>query len=115
MRVAVKGLGLDAAESLQEGPRIGGEVNQAGTSRYGLKPGDVRRAASTFVAGEGAANVYRGGRVYEAVVRGIPEARRDVTDIEQLPIDTPSGGTVPLRRVANVRLASTPSDLKRRQ
>src|SRR5256714_14605844 len=115
MRVAVKGLGLDAAESLQEGPRIGGEVNQAGTSRYGLKPGDVRRAASTFVAGEGAANVYRGGRVYEAVVRGISEARRDVTDIEEVPVEKASGGKGPAGRVGGVGVAFNRSHLQPRQ
>jgi len=111
----VKGLVDLHVEPQQDVPQVEVTPKLTESLRYGLKPGDVRRAASTFVAGEGAANVYRGGRVYEAVVRGIPEARRDVTDIEQLPIDTPSGGTVPLGRVASVRVASTPSDIKREQ
>ncbi len=36
-----------------------------------------------------------------------------MTDLENLPIDTPSGGHVPLGKVANLTVNSTPSDITR--
>ena len=36
--------------------------------RYGLKPGDVRRAAATLVAGEEVGDVYRAGKAYDVQV-----------------------------------------------
>ena len=43
----------------------------------------------------------------------IPSARESLSDVEQLPIDTPGGSQVRLERVADVRVAPTPSAIER--
>jgi Cu/Ag efflux pump CusA len=48
-------------------------------------------------------------------VTAIPSARDSVTDVENLPIDTPRGGRVRLGRVADVRIAPTPNAIEREQ
>ena len=51
----------------------------------------MRRAAATMVAGEEVGDIFRAGRAYDVVVWGTPKSRGDVTALERLPIDTPSG------------------------
>jgi Cu/Ag efflux pump CusA len=75
--------------------------------RYGLKPGDVRRAVSTLVSSEEVGDIFRGGRAYDVHVWSTPKSRRNLTDIRNLPIDTPSGGRVRLSDVAYVRVRPT--------
>ena len=48
-------------------------------------------------------------------VTAIPSARDSVTDVINLPIDTPDGGRVRLGDVADVRLAPTPNAIEREQ
>ena len=59
-------------------PQIEVEVDLAKAAQYGLKPGDVRRAAATLVAGEEVGDIFRGGRAYDVVVWSTPEARDSV-------------------------------------
>ncbi len=75
-------------------PQIEVTVKLAEAEKYGLKPGDVRRAAATLVAGEEVGDIFRTGKAYDVVVWSPPATRGNVTDIEQLPIDTPSGKQV---------------------
>ncbi len=100
-------------EPQQSEPHIEVTTKLGVARRYGLKPGDVRRASATLLASEGVANIFRNQRTYEVVVWGDPKIRRNLSDIRRLPIDTPDGGQVPLGRVADVRLRSTPSVIKR--
>src|SRR4051812_31998798 len=59
-------------------PQIQVEVDLARAARFGLKPGDVRRAAATLVAGEEVGDIFRGGRAFDTVVWSVPEARGSV-------------------------------------
>ncbi len=90
-------------------PQIEVEVDLAKAESYGIKPGDVRRAAATTVAGEEVGDVFRDGKAYDVVVWTVPATRSSVTSIEQMPIDTPSGRTIHLSDVAEVRVRSTPN------
>ena len=77
-------------------PQLQVEVNLAKAEKYGLKPGDVRRAAATLVAGEEVGDIFRGGKAYDVMVWSTPQTRTSVPDIQNLRIDTPSGKTVRL-------------------
>ncbi len=89
----------------QEGvPQLEVKVNLAAARRYGVKPGDVRRAASTLMESEEVGDIFRGGRAYDVHVWSTPETRRSLTNLRELPIDTPGGGRVLLGRVANVQI-----------
>lgn len=99
----------------QDVPQVEVTVKLGVARRYGLKPGDVRRAAATMVAGEEAGDIFRDGKVYGVAVWSTPRVRRNLTDLKQLPIDVPRprGGRVALGKVADVRLTPIPSDIKR--
>ncbi|MDT4980730.1 MAG: hypothetical protein QOG07_2609 [Pseudonocardiales bacterium] len=104
----------DAHTDLQiDEPQIEVEVNLAKAATYGLKPGDVRRAASTMVAGEEVGDIFRGGKAYDTVVWSTPETRNNVSAISDLPIDTPSGKVIRLADVALVKIAPVPNVIER--
>lgn len=90
-------------------PNVEIEVDLAAAEPYGLKPGDVRRAAATHFAGLGVGFVFEDQRVYDVVVWGSPETRKSVSDIKDLLIDAPRGGYARLGDVADVRIASSPT------
>jgi Cu/Ag efflux pump CusA len=105
---------IDLHMSFQEKiPQIGVKVDLAKAQKYGLKPGDVRRAATTLVALEEAGDIHIANRTYDVNVWSIPAARHSLSDIRNLPIDTPGGGHVRLAEVADVRVAPTPNVVNR--
>ncbi|HEY0508305.1 MAG TPA: efflux RND transporter permease subunit [Blastococcus sp.] len=93
-------------------PQLEIEVDLATAAQYGIKPGDVRRAVATLVAGEEVGDNWRDGRAFDAVVVGIPEARDSVPAIGELLIDTPAGPRVRVADVADVSLQPTPNAVK---
>jgi CzcA family heavy metal efflux pump len=88
-------------------------VNLAKAEKYGLKPGDVRRDAATLVAGEEVGDIFRAGKAYDTVVWSPERTRRSFSDIENLPIDLPSGGRIRLGDVATVALRPNPNAIDR--
>ena len=82
-------------------------------SEYGLKPGDVRRAAATLVAGEEVGDIFRAGKRLRR--RGVehPGDAHERDAIGNLPIDTPSGARVRLTDVATVALKPNPNAIER--
>lgn len=96
-----------------EEPTLEIEVDLASAQRYGVKPGDVRRAAATLLSGLQVGSLFEEQKVFDVVVWGAPEIRESVEDVNNLLIDTPGGGHVRLQEVAEVRLASSPTVIKR--
>ena len=78
-------------------------------ARYGLKPGDIRRAAATIVSGDEVSDIHKDGKVYDIMVWSLPEYRSSVTAIRNLSLDTSTGGHVPLKAVADVTVEPTPN------
>ncbi|MBI3780625.1 MAG: efflux RND transporter permease subunit [candidate division NC10 bacterium] len=122
VKEALKGIDgiVDLHVELHENiPQIEVKLDLAKAQRYGLKPGDVRRAAAVLVAGEEAGDIHTPNKTYDVQVWSIPAARNTLTDIRKLLIDTPGGGHVQLQDVADVRITPTPNviqheNLKRR-
>jgi CzcA family heavy metal efflux pump len=105
---------IDVQTALQKDiPQLNIEVDLAKAQSYGLKPGDVRRAAATLVAGEEVGDVYRGGKAYDVQVWSPPAVRSDVSAIRNIPIDTPSGKKILLSDVASIQVKPTPNVIQR--
>ena len=110
---ATPGLEAPQAELLTDVPQIEVKVDLDRAQRYGLKPGDVRRAAATLVAGIEVADIYQAGRTYDINVYGVPALRHSLASIQALLIDTPDGRHVRLDRVADVTIKPTPNAIPR--
>jgi len=109
---SIEGISDLRVDGQVEQPQVEIEVDLAAAEPYGLKPGDVRRAAATVFAGINVGFVFEEQRVYDVVVWGTPETRESVSDISDLIIDTPRGGHVRLGDVAHVRIAPAPTEIR---
>jgi Cu/Ag efflux pump CusA len=105
---SIKGVAATSVEKLQEEPGLDIEVNLAAAQKYGIKPGDVRRAAAAFLSGIQVGSLFEENKVFDVVVWGTPETRADFSTIRNLLLQTPSG-TVKLSDVADVTIAPNPS------
>ena len=94
-------------------PQIRIDVNLVKAERYGLKPGDVRRAAATMLASEEVGDIFRDGKAYDVHVFSTPASRNSLNDVAEMQLDTPDGGYVQLQDVAHVRLVPTPNAISR--
>jgi CzcA family heavy metal efflux pump len=97
----------------QEMPTLEIEVNLEKVKEYGLKPGDVRRAATTLVSGLLVGSIFDEQKVFDVMVFGTPETRHSVNSIENILIDTQKGGHVRLKDVADIRIATSPTVIHR--
>jgi CzcA family heavy metal efflux pump len=103
---------IDLHRELQvEIPQVQVEVDLAQALAYGIKPGDVRRAVSVMLAGEEVGDIFVAGKAYDVMVWTTPDIRESVTDIEDLPVDTPTAGPVRLGELADVRVVASPNSV----
>ncbi len=96
-----------------EMPTLEVEVDMERAKRHGLKPGDVRRAATTLVSGLEVGSLFEEQKVFDVMVWGAPNTRNNLTSINKILIDTPGGGHVPLKDVAEVRIVPTATEIRR--
>jgi Cu/Ag efflux pump CusA len=109
----VKGIKNPTVEPQAEQQAIDVEVDLNKARPYGLKPGDVRRAASTLISGITVGSLFQDQMVFDVVVWGHPNIRKDLNDVGNLLIDTPSGDQVRLADVAQVSTVAIPSVIHR--
>jgi CzcA family heavy metal efflux pump len=109
----IEGLDDLHVELVADVPEIQVRETLSAARRYGLKPGDVRRAAAVLVSSEEVGDIFRGARAYDVHVWSTPETRQSLSDIRNLPIDTPSGDRVRLGEVAAIQVKPTPNVIHR--
>jgi multidrug efflux pump subunit AcrB len=90
-------------------PAIEIQVDLAAARTVGLRPGDVRRDASTLISGLTVGSLYEQQAIFDVVLWGGPATRDSVGSLQSLLLDTPSGSRVRLGDVAHVRLTAAPT------
>ena len=99
------------SEQLVNIPQIQVKLDLAAAERHGVKPGDVRRTASAYMAGEEVGDIFHGGKAYDIQVWSVPEVRQSLTDVEDLLMDTAAGGKVALSEIADVSIHPSPGHI----
>ncbi|GJQ24971.1 MAG: cation transporter [Phycisphaerae bacterium] len=94
-------------------PQIQIALRPEAAAQFGLTAGSIRRVAMTVVKGMKVGEVYDRQMVFDVSVWGESSARSDIGAIRELLIDTPGGGHVPLKDVADVSIVATPNEIKR--
>jgi len=84
------------------------DLDRPAIARFGLNVNDVREAVETGVGGMAATEVIDGRRHFPVVVRLDVPYRSTPEVIGQILLRTPSGATVPLSQVANIRTLEGP-------
>jgi cobalt-zinc-cadmium resistance protein CzcA len=88
-------------------------VDRARIARYGLNAGDVNGLIEAAVGGTAATQVVQGEKLFDLVVRLSPRFRETPEAIANILIATPGGQQVPLKEVADVRVAKGASFIYR--
>ena len=109
---SVDGIVDEHVELQKDVPQIEVRVDLDKARTYGIKPGDVRRAAATMLAGEEVGDIFRGGKAYDVQVWSVPQSRTNLSDVQNLQLDIPGGGHVAMKDVADVSIAATPSNVQ---
>jgi Cu/Ag efflux pump CusA len=94
-------------------PTVKIQVDLAAADRFGLKPGEVRRMATSLLSGIVVGSLFEDEKVFEVVVWTPPDMRKDMAAIEKLPIDLPTGSHIPLGQVAKIGVGASPSVIRR--
>src|SRR5712691_8709950 len=109
MLARVSGVANPAVRPIPQQPKVAVKVNLAAAQRYGLRPGDIRRDATTLTSGLIVGNLYEQSKIFDVVVWGAPQTRSDLTELGNMLIDTPGGGTVALKDVASLTVRAEPA------
>ena len=109
MLAKVPGLAAPVVRLTPRQPTVDVRVKLAAAQKYGLRPGDVRREATTLTSGLIVGNLYEQSKIFDVVVWGTPGSRSDLTELGNLLIGTPSGRMVPLKSVATVAIRPEPT------
>ncbi len=114
-KVIAKVDGVDnlKVESQELVPQIEVRLRPDAAERFGLTPGQVRRAVITLLRGTKVGEIYENQKKFDVVVWGNEESRNDLTSLYDLRIDTPTGGQVPLRDIAEIGIVPAPNEVKR--
>jgi Cu/Ag efflux pump CusA len=103
----VQGVTDPRIELQPQEPTIDVRVDLAKAERFGIVPGDVRRAAATLMSGIGVGSLFEEQKVFDVVVWGTPATRASLGSVRDLVIDTTRGGHVRLGDVADVAVQPT--------
>jgi cobalt-zinc-cadmium resistance protein CzcA len=94
-------------------PQLQITVNRQQAARYGLNVADVQDAIETALGGRTSTAIWEGEQRFGVVVRFPIDARRDVSTVRGILIDTPEGAHVPLEEVADLRVVEGAMNISR--
>lgn len=104
----------EVKSSLEEGrPEVEVRIDRRLAGQYGLNVAQIASVVRTAIQGQVATRYRTGGDEIDVRVRFPEEARRNLQDLEDLLLLSPSGARVPLRAVADVAVVQGPSAIER--
>ena len=98
----IKGAADITVEKTAGLPQMNVKFNRTKIARYGLNIADVNEIVSMGFSGHTAGSIFEGEKKFDLVLRLDKSNRQDITDLQNLFIDIPSGGKIPLSELANV-------------
>ncbi|HEU4683263.1 MAG TPA: CusA/CzcA family heavy metal efflux RND transporter [Nitrospira sp.] len=78
------------------------QVDREASARYGLQVADVNAVVQAAIGGQAVTQVYEGERLFDLVVRFLPEFRQDVGAISNILVSTPNGARIPLKQLSTI-------------
>ena len=108
-----EGIGDMKAESITGLPQITIAYNRNKLAQYGLQINALNKIVQSSFSGGMAGVIFEGEKRFDLVVRLNSNDRKDISDVENLYINLPSGLQIPLREVANVSYKGGPMQISR--
>lgn len=91
-----------SVEKIEGLPQLNVAYDRTKIARYGLQISDINDMISIGYAGKTVGNVFEGERMFDLVVRLDAGQRNTLSELENLYLDLPDGGKVPLSEVAQI-------------
>lgn len=110
---AVRGAVDVSLEQQTDVPFVRFVLNRPAIARYGLRADDVAEAVETSFAGTAVGRIVDRATAFDLVVKFDPTSQADFDRLGNLPIDTPNGGPMPVRLLADVRREVGPNMILR--
>ncbi|HZT39403.1 MAG TPA: CusA/CzcA family heavy metal efflux RND transporter [Bryobacteraceae bacterium] len=83
-------------------PNVNIRIDRAKSDRFGINVADVQDAVETAIGGKAVSQILKGERRYDLVVRYLPEYRRNIRDISDIRLLSPSGERVALDQLSTI-------------
>ncbi|MGB5942689.1 MAG: CusA/CzcA family heavy metal efflux RND transporter [Leeuwenhoekiella sp.] len=83
-------------------PQMSVQYNRAKIARYGLNIADLNDLVKMGFAGQTMGSVFEGEKRFDLVVRLKQEQRQDIENLQNLYVDLPQGGKIPLSELAEI-------------
>ena len=94
-------------------PEMNVKFDRTKIARYGLNIEDLNQMISMGFAGRSAGSVFEGEKRFDLVMRLEEGLRSDISNLEDLYVDTPSGAKIPLREVAEISYSKGAAQISR--
>lgn len=94
-------------------PEMNVKFNRRKIAQYGLNINELNDVIEMGFAGKSMGSVYEGERRYDLVLRLDENSRRDISGLENLYVDTPSGEKIPLRELAEIKYTKGAAQISR--
>jgi len=109
----IKGATDIYVEQVSGMPQVIIQYNRDAMAQYHLNIEDVNNVINASFAGQSSGQLFEGEKRFEVVVRIGNDQKKNLTDISQLLIPTPSGNQVPLYLLAKIELKDGPNQIQR--
>jgi cobalt-zinc-cadmium resistance protein CzcA len=100
-------------EKVEGLPQMSVSFNRRKIARYGLNISDVNQVISMGFAGKTLGSVFEGEKRFDLVVRLDESHRKNIENLNNLFIDTPSGVKIPLSELADIKYTTGPAKISR--
>ena len=100
-------------EKVEGLPQMSVVFDRSKIARYGINIADLNDVISMGFAGKTLGNVFEGERRFDLVMRLEPSQRKNLDNLKNLYVDTPSGIKVPLRELAEITYSTGPAKISR--
>lgn len=100
--------------SLGEGvPEVQIQIKRQNAAQFGLTAGQIAQAVKGTISGTTATRYRYEGKEIDVILLGDETLKTSIANLEQTPIATPAGVSVPLSQVAQVSLDRGPASINR--
>lgn len=100
-------------EKVEGLPQMSVTYHRNKIARYGLNISDVNKLISMAFAGKTVGTVFEGEKRFDMVIRLDEAHRTNISNLENLFIDTPTGLKIPLSELADIQYTTGPAKISR--
>ncbi|MEL7585736.1 MAG: CusA/CzcA family heavy metal efflux RND transporter [Prolixibacteraceae bacterium] len=89
------------------------EIDRDAVASFGLNVDDVQQVIEAGIGGQIAGQVYEGQRRFDILVRYPEEIRKELQQIQQIPVHLANGQSIPLSRLGRIEAQEGPREIQR--